>query len=72
METPKFTQCSCIYHLIPKQEFRMLMYARGRVSKVGVMLSFHLMHGSHALKMALSPGLQGEASAPTSNLCFEA
>lgn len=26
METPKFTQCSCIYHLIPKQEFRMLMY----------------------------------------------
>ena len=26
METPKFTQHSCINHLIPKQEFRMLMY----------------------------------------------
>lgn len=26
MGTPKFTQCSCIYHLIPKQEFRMLIY----------------------------------------------
>lgn len=26
MGTPKFTQCSCIYHLISKQEFRMLMY----------------------------------------------